>query len=139
MALLRIIVLFLLPLVWWYLFVCFVFCVSSLLLLSLGIVLVCCECNPAWRVRCDRRIVCCRFSYTSTTRRHRRDNDYNGGGDDNGIVLLLFLFFPLSLLCVRPGISSEKRIFNIFVSEFSLTFPVFACGWLNEIQNKRNG
>lgn len=91
-------------------------------------------------VRCDRRIVCCRFSYTSTTRRHRRDNErLQRWWCWWWYCFVVVSFFPLSLLCVRPGISSEKRIFNIFVSEFSLTFPVFACGWLNEIQNKRNG
>lgn len=114
MALLRIIVLFLLPLVWWYLFVCFVLCVSSLLLLSLGIVFVCLWVQPSLGVRCDRRIVCCRFSYTSTTRRHRRDNDYNGGGNDDGIVLLLFLF-SLCLCCVLGPEYLARREFSIFL------------------------
>lgn len=71
-------------------------------------------CNPALRVRCDRRIVCCRFSYTSTTRRHRRDNDYNGGGDDDGIVLLLFLF-SLCLCCVLGPEYLARREFSIFL------------------------
>lgn len=62
------------------------------------------------------------------------------------VVLLLFWFDVFFMVCSLSlpicgkrmnRQTKEKR--NRFVSEFSLTFPVFACGWLNETikQKKR--